>query len=210
MSFRAWSANPGFYAEPIVRFLLDRPNERLNIGYSSWTRDTNAFAAVSRIAVAAASTCCSDESFVALECAIRNFTPDWEWGSRMVGRTRLALLRALAPERIGEASRRQIQELERRFPEATEHGAPEPPLEDDIIQSVGPPIPAEGLRRMSDDHWLSAMSKYTSDEPTLRDGRFVGGATGTSLGTHKISTRGSRAVRRAGRSNGRDTADNLL
>ena len=173
---RAWSANPSVYAERIVRFLLDRPNDRLNIGYSSWTQDIDAFAAVSRIAVAAASTSCSDQSFVELEGAILDFTLDRELRSRMVGRTRLTLLRALAPDRIGEGSRRQIQELERKFPEATEHGAPEPPSEDDIIQSVGPPIPAEALRRMSDDHWLSAMSKYTGDQLTERNGDLVSGA----------------------------------
>ena len=187
---RAWSANPGFYAEPIVRFLLDRPNEQLNIGYSSWTRDIDAFAPVSRIAVAAASTSCSDDSFVELESAILDFTPDRERRRRTVGRTRLALLRALAPERIGDATRRQILELQRRFPEATEHGAPEPPSEDDIIQSVGAPIPAEAQRRMADDHWLSAMSKYTSDEPTLRDGRFVGGAPELAWELSKLVSEG--------------------
>ena len=173
---RAWSANPSVYAERIVRFLLDRPNERLNIGYSSWTRDIDAFAAVSRIAVVAASTSCSDQSFVELESAILDFTPDWELSSRMVGRTRLALLRALAPERIGQASRRQILELERKFPEATEQGAPEPPSEESPVKSVGSPIPAEALRRMADDHWLSAMAKYTGDQRSERNGDLVGGA----------------------------------
>ena len=174
---RTWSANPSVYAERIVRFLLDRPNERLNIGYSSWTRDIDAFAAVSRIAVAAASTSCCDESLVELESAILDFTPDWELSSRMVGRTRLALFRALAPDRIGEATRRQILELQRRFPEAAEDGAPEPTADDDLLQPVGPPIPVEAQRRMSNDHWLSAMATYTGGERTERDGRFVGGAS---------------------------------
>ncbi len=173
---RSWSANPSIYAERIVRLLLENSTERLNIGYSSWTRDSDAFAAVSRIAVAAASTSCCDESFVELENAILDFTPDWERHHRMVGRTRLALLRALAPDRIGEATRRQILELQRRFPEAAEHGAPEPVTEESPSKSVGSPIPEAALRRMADDHWLSAMAKYTGEQLIERNGDLVGGA----------------------------------
>ncbi len=174
---RAWSANPSVYAEHIVCFLLNRPNDRLNIGYASWTRVNDAFAAVSRIALAAASQSCSDESFTELECAIFSFSPAWERQARMVGRTRLALLRALAPQRIGAATRRHIQELERKFPEATEQGAPIPTADDDLVQPVGPPIPVEAQRRMSDDHWLSAMATYTGGGSSERDGRYVGGAS---------------------------------
>ena len=123
---RAWSANPGFYAERIVRFLLDRPDQRLNVGYNLAVGGTDIFVAVSRAAVAAASSVCSDESLAALENTILRLTPDWEREKRQVGRTRLALLRALAQERIGEATCRRIQELERRFPMAPERGAPQP------------------------------------------------------------------------------------
>ena len=172
----AWSANPDYYAERIVRFLLDCPEQRLNIGYDISSLETDSFVAVSRTAVEAASAVCSDEQFAELEGAILNFTPDWERRRRMVGRTRLALLRALAQERIGQATRLQIRELERRFPDAPERGAPQSPVDDVTAKWAGPPISPEAQRHMSDDQWLSAMAKYTNDSPSLRDGNFVGGA----------------------------------
>ena len=173
---RAWSANPGFYAERIVRFLLDRPDQRLNIGYIFAMGETDLLVAVSRTAVAVASSVCSDETFAELENAILRFTPDWERENRRVGRTRLALLRALAQERIREDAHRQIQELERRFPEAPERGAPLPTAQRRVVQRVGSPISADAQRHMSDDQWLSAMAEYASDRPSMRDGQFVGGA----------------------------------
>ncbi len=174
---RAWSANPGFYGKRMVRFLLDRSEQRLNIGYTVGMGETDLFVAVSRTAVAAASSVCSDESFAELENAILRFTLDWERKNRQVGRTRLALLRALAQERIGQTARRQIQELERRFPDAPERGAPQPTTQRSTVQRIGPPIPADAQRHMSDDQWLSAMAEYASDRPTMRSGQLVGGAT---------------------------------
>ena len=170
----AWSANPDYYAERIVPFLLNRPDQRLSIDYNFSMGETDSFIAVSRTAVEAASAVCSDGQFAELEGAILNFTPDWERRRRMVGRTRLALLRALAQERMGEATRLQISELERRFPDAPEHGAPRPPVDDDTAEWAGGPILPEAQRYMSDDQWLSAMATYTNDSPSLRDGNFVG------------------------------------
>ena len=173
---RAWSANPAFYAERVVRFLLDRPDQRLSIGYTSWFGETDSFVAVSRTAVAAASSVCSDESFTELENAILGFTPDWEREIRQVGRTRLALLRSLVQQRIGEVSIQQIQELERRFPQASEWGAPQL-IGMPVAQRVGSPIPVEAQQRMSDDQWLSAMAKYPWNKPTMRNGQVRGGAS---------------------------------
>ena len=114
----AWSANPDYYAERIVRFLLDRPDQRLGLSYDFSMGETDSFVAVSRTAIAAASAVYTNEQFADMENAILNFTPDRERRRRTVGRTRLALLRALAPERIGDPTRRQILEIQRRFPEA--------------------------------------------------------------------------------------------
>ena len=181
----AWSANPDYYAERIVRFFLHCPGQRLDIGYDASMGETDAFAAVSRTAVAAASSVCSQKSLIELESAVLHFTPSWERDDRFVGRTELALLRALPQERIGETARRRIQELERRFPEASERGAARPPTEEHGFQAVGPPIPAENQVRMSDDHWLSAMAKYTNYRSTVRGGRFVGGAMELSRGLER-------------------------
>ncbi len=183
---RAWSANPDVYAERIVRYLLDRPDQRLNIGYDISIGQTDSFAAVSRTAVAAASPVCSEESFTALESTILHFTPNWESERRLVGRTRLALLRALPRERIKEETRQEILRLERRFPDASERGAPKPPTRERAAMWVGPPIPAESQARMSNDQWLSAMAKYSSGESTGRNGQFVGGSIELSRGLEQV------------------------
>ena len=178
----AWSSNPDVYGERIVRFLLDSPEQRLNIGYDMAVGMTDSFAAVSRTAAAAASTVCSDESFAKLEDSIRRVKPDREREIRQMGRTELALLRSLPEERVAESTRLRIQELERRFPNAPEHGAPKPPETDRAVQMVGSPISSQAQRYMSDDQWLSAMSKYSSDSPDWRAEPFVGGALELSRG----------------------------
>ena len=183
---RVWSANPSFYAEQIVRYLLEQPDQRLNIGYDFSIGQTDSFVAVSRTAVAAASPICSEESFAALEGAILCFTTNRERERRLIGRTRLALLRALPRERIGKAVQEQLRELERRFPDAPEHGAPEPPKEDDMGTMMGPPISLEAQAHMSDEQWLSAMAKYRSDGPTIRGDQFVGGSVEISRGLEQL------------------------
>lgn len=179
---QTWSANPDYYAERIVRFLLRCPAQRLDIGYDVSMGETDAIAAVSRTAVAAASAVCSQMSFKQLESAILHFTPSWERDERFVGRTELALLRALAQERIAGTTHRRIQELDRRFPKASERGAARPPAAEHGFQAAGPPIPAEAQLSMSDDHWLSAMAAYAKPRATFRGGRFVGGAVELSRG----------------------------
>ena len=185
---RAWSANPEAYAERIVGFLLDSPGERLDIGYSSAAGGTDMLAAISRTAIAAASPLCSDKSFDDLESAILAFAPHWERQHRFVGRTALALLRALDENRLSESARQRIQELERRFPEAPERGTPRPPSPEDFAgQWVGPPIPPTDQRRMTDAQWLAAMSRYRNErEDETRDGRMVGGAIEMSRGLEEL------------------------
>ena len=172
---RAWSANPETYAEEIVAFLLELPKERLQLRYDVSLGATDSLAAVSRGAIAAASPHCPEVSFRDLEEPIIGFTPDWEREERLVGRTRLALLRALDQKRISEATHKHIQELERKFPDAQERGAPEPP-NDHVLQRVASPVPRRAPPLMSDEDWLSAMRKYSTDRPTWRGGEFVGGA----------------------------------
>ena len=185
---RAWSANPQAYAERIVRFVLDSPDQRLDIGYSSGAGGTDMLAAISRTAIAAAASVCSDKSFDDLESAILAFVPDWEWQHRFVGRTALALLRALDENRLSETARQRIQELERRFPEAPERGTPRPPSPEDFAgQWVGPPIPPTDQRRMTDAEWLAAMSRYRNErEDETRDERMVGGAIEMSRGLEEL------------------------
>ena len=173
---RAWSANPDYYAERIVRFLVDRPHERLSLGYDWSTGETDSFVATSRTAVAAASRVCSDSSFAELENSILYFSTDWEQEHRCIGRTELVLLRALDQDRIFDSTLQRIRELERRFPEAQERGTPEPQDQEHEVQMVQSPIPTEALPHMSDSHWLSAMATYSGDRSAMREGQFVGGA----------------------------------
>ena len=174
---RTWSANPESYAERIVRFLLDDPAQRLNMGYDLSVGIADTFVAVSRTAVAAASAECSEESFTELENAILSFTPDWEQGNEFEGRTRLVLLRALAQDRIGEEAREEIQRLEEQFPEARERGAPEPPERRVMAQHARSPISAEAGECMSNDQWLTAMREYATDTTTFRGDKYIGGVT---------------------------------
>ena len=174
---RAWSANPESYAERIVRFILEDPAQRLNMGYDVSVGLTDTFVAVSRTAVAAASANCSEESLAALENAILTFAPDWELGDELEGRTRLALLRALAQDRIGEAARHEIQALEDLFPRAPERGAPSPTQRRAAAQRVRPPVSAEALELMSNVQVLSTMRGYATKAATFIEGMFSGGMT---------------------------------
>ena len=207
---RAWSANPDFYAKRIVRFLLDNPDQRLNIGYDLAAGGTDIFVAVSRAAVAAASSVCSDESFAELQNTILRFTPDWERENRSIGRTRLALLHALAQKRIGDEARRQVQELERRFPTAPERGAPQPPTQERYGPAGGPP------------HSNGGSAAHVRRPLALGDGkihqRMVNRArwrvrrriSGALEGTRGVGTRGSGSLCFACRPNGCGASFNIL
>lgn len=185
---RAWSANPEFYAERIVQFLLEDPEQRLTIEYSFSFGDGDAFLAISRTAVAACSSLCSDESLATLVGAIKGISQDWESRARLVGRTELALLSALPEARVSDAIRMRIQELRRRFPGVAERGMPAPIKRGQEAQWVGSPIPEEALPRMSDEQWLSAMSRYDEDRSTLRQGNFVGGAVELSRDLWRLAS----------------------
>ena len=183
---RAWSSNPDHYSEDIVRYLMARPDNRLDIGYAFSVGGSDIFAAVSRTAVAAASALCSDASFIELENAILNIAPEWERERGCEGLTELVLLRALAQERVGEDARQRIQGLDRRYPNAPQRGAPQPHTRKNEAQRVKAPIPQETQQRMSDAEWLAEMAKHTGELPAFVGGQFVGGATEPSQDLKKL------------------------
>ena len=74
------------------------------------------------------------------------------------------------------ASSDESRSLERKFPEAPERGAPEPPPADAGVSDVGSPIPLQAQAHMSDDQWLSAMDRHRSDWSSMRNGETIGGA----------------------------------
>ena len=186
---RAWSSNSDHYSERIVRYLMARPDQRLDIGYDVAAGGADIFAAVSRTAVAAASAFCSDASFIELESAIRNIAPEWERERGREGLTELALLRALAQERVGEDARQRIQELERRFPNAPQRGAPQPHTREHKAQRARAPIAEEAQQHMSDAQWLSAMAKHTGEWRTFVGAQFVGGAVELSQDLKKLAAK---------------------
>ena len=206
---RAWSANPAAYAERIAQYIMESPDRRLTLTYSSGIGITD-LAAVRHTAVAAASAECSDETFANLESAIMTLTPDWKHRHRNPGLTEFRLLRALDKTRLSTKAHRRLQELERRFPEAPQHGARQPSADDespaeDGFGWVGPPIPQKAQILMTDDQWLGAMEKYGNDEESsVTRGSMLGGALELSRGLETLvrdnPDRFSRLVNRMGAS----------
>ncbi|MYD91348.1 MAG: ATP-binding protein [Caldilineaceae bacterium SB0662_bin_9] len=177
---RAWSANPEAYAERIAQYIMESPDRRLTLTYSSSVGITD-FAAVIHTAVAAASAECSDEPFASLESAIMALAPDREHRYREFG-----LLRALDKTRLSTKAHRRLQELERRFPEALQHSARQPST-DDGFGWVDSPIPQMAQSLMTDDQWLRAMEKYGNDEESSGIGsRISGGAWELSRGLEAL------------------------
>ena len=187
-ALRTWSANGSFYADRIVRFLLADQEGRLDFGYDISRGDSDSFVAISRMAIAAASHSCSRELFIDLEQAVLFYSPKWERKDRFVGRTELALLRALPNERIADSTRKRVQELQRKFPDASEHGAPKPSQEDLGLRTDSP-IPERAYSLMTDEHWLAAMRRYPDDSTRFRNGEFLGGATELSYGLERETRR---------------------
>ena len=201
-ALRTWSANGSRYADRIVRFVLAKHERRLRFQYDISRGGSDSFAGITRTAIAAASPFCSPDLFEALERAVVFFTPDWERRDRRVGRTELALLRALPNNRIAESTRRRIQELERKFRDAREYGAPEP-LREDIGLRTDSPIPERAHSLMTDDQWLAAMRRYPDDSTRVRKGAFIGSATELSYGLERETRRSpTRFAELAERMNG--------
>ena len=186
---RAWSSNPDRYSEHIVRYLMASPDQRLDIGYDIAAGGSDIFIAVSRTAVAAASSLCSDDSFIELQNAILDVAPVRELEKGREGLTELMLLRALEPERLGEVARQRIQELERRYPNASQQGAPQPLTKMRAAQRVKAPISEETQQAMSDDQWLSAMATHIDEGPIFVGEQVVGGAEELSRDLKKLAAK---------------------
>lgn len=80
------------------------------------------------------------------------------------------LLTALPERRLSARGVRRLGELRRRF------GGVQQPDEPEGMRSgvIGPPVPLESARRMSDAQWLGAMRKHNEDRTDMR--AFTGGA----------------------------------
>ena len=113
---------------------------------------------------------CSGVLFEELQSAVLDFWPSWE-GEDHRGHSQFELLSALAATRMSPAATRRLQELRDRFSE----WPPEPPQP--AVWTGGPDVDVGDVEQMSDDDWLQALGRHTSDEPYLgEDGPVVGGA----------------------------------
>jgi hypothetical protein len=68
------------------------------------------------------------------------------------------VLRSLDQSRISQKTRLRIEELERKFPRASDAIVEEDKTE--LMTATGSPIPPDKAQLMNDDQWVSAMRKY--------------------------------------------------
>jgi hypothetical protein len=168
LAARAYLGNPAYFADEAAIW-LSNSRTALHLGYS----DSPFWA--SRELIAAVSPACSDETLRQLTRVLLRYETVWERkpeNRSIRGRSQWNLLGAVDPNRRPEEVVRRIGELDRKFGEA------EPPEPRGIVGGiVGPPIPADAAEHMTDEHWLSAMAKYSKNRSELtRTGDFVGGA----------------------------------
>jgi len=141
--------------------LLLQGDHRFYSGYLSdsfWT---------TRQLIEATSPHMPEARFRQIEAAVLGFKPSWE-SREGAGRSSFELLSAMVEERLSDPARRRLGELRRKF------GTDQPPAPKDIAGgTIGSPIPEAAAQRMSDNQWLSAMSKHRTDRTdfgTLRGG----------------------------------------
>lgn len=117
------------------------------------------------------STTCSSALFKSLEELLLDYStagdknaPEWR------GYRKYQLLSAMSASRLSPLARRKLGELRRRL------GRPSDPPGPVEVRSVESPIPEESTRLMSDDNWIRALKKHTTDEPNWDGPKAVGGA----------------------------------
>ena len=167
---QAWAENPPEFATECAEYLAADPT-RLNIGYGMWMGGGTGTgeSAISRLAIRAISPHCSPESFTGLEATIIGYTDDYEKRNpRMRGYAELLVLRSLDRTRISTRTVLRIEELERKFPDATDEIVREDMSS--LARLVPSPIPHERAELMTDGQWVSAMQRYNgSSDPIHGD-----------------------------------------
>ena len=152
------------YPDETVALLCDEP-WRFECGFS----DSPYWCAMETIRAVAPH--CTAESRKSLEEAILNYVSAWERtrdGYKRFGRVRFNLLSAVPAELRSKHATKRFEELTRKFGEPTE--APR----GITVTSVKSPISKGEADKMTDDQWLRAIVKYSSndrvdyarDEPT--------------------------------------------
>ncbi len=136
----AWSANPGHYADQILRHLISR-HELLS-------------ASNVESAVRAATPLGNRELTTELERLALGYTPKTEKGT-LYGFSQYCLLVNFAPEALSERGAKRLEELRRKFGEDPPATAPLVPKVE--MSAVPPRVPDDATARMTDDQWIHAM-----------------------------------------------------
>ena len=175
-------------SDDAVGWLISDPRN-LSLG---WTGSSHW---ASRELIEKHSPACSPNLLERLEDLILSHAQRWETrGWRGYGR--YELLSAVDHSRMSEHARRKLGELKRRFPNSTLQPPKQPKA-----GTVNSPIGDDASKHMSDDHWLRALKKHTSEDPYWDGDVAVGGAhqlASQSLGT--ASEGKPRAFRETGSS----------
>jgi hypothetical protein len=158
--YEAMAVDGEYYADQAGKLLCEG-DHRLLAGYicnSYWA---------ARELIVAIGPFLSQERFDALEGALIAFRPEFE--SLPFGHGSFTLLSALPEGRLSERASGRLRELRRVFGDE-----PRPPT-GITGGSVGSPIPAAAVQKMSDEQWLRAIAKHAGES---RDwSRLTGGAT---------------------------------
>lgn len=140
-----------------------------------------------------ASERCSDEALASLEASLLNHYTDWERtasGLIAFGYSQYRLLDSIAERRRSEPVAGRLREWERKFGTLSQREQKE-----DFnypAGAVGPPIPQTASDLMTDDQWISAITKYSSSGfNVMPDGSVNSGYLGLAqelLGVAKKDT----------------------
>jgi hypothetical protein len=159
--YRGLIAGESWYAEWAAE-VLSGGEARLFCGFrgnSVW---------VTRLLLQAIADHVSDATHEALEILVRDLRFDWE-GRSQGGFYSFTLLSALDPDRLTDVGRRRLGEYQRKF------DCEQPPEPEGVTGgSIAPPISDDSAARMSDENWLQAIERYSSEGTNWQT--FTGGA----------------------------------
>ena len=153
---RSYEANGKCFADEAVEYIL-QDRALLASGYLSdphWA---------TRQLLEAVTPYCSLENLGRLEEMLLGYYTDFEMhasGRALRGYSQLTLLQGVDASRLSSKAAGKLRELRRKF---KDHLPSEPTGM--VAGYVGSPIPQESVKKMSDDNWLGAMERYSSDSP---------------------------------------------
>ena len=153
---QSFAAGGDVYADVAVEYLLEYPKARFKIDFVS----TNSEYTIMNL-LRSVTPYCSQENLDSLEMAILDHYPEYEREAESRerrGYEQWALLESVDLSRLSVKATRRLQELRRKFEEKE---LPTPSMVE--VGSVVPPIPKESSRKMTDDQWLRAIRRYSSD-----------------------------------------------